>query len=282
MMVKMFVNDPFSNYIYQKHLEALMARFKKEKRFPCYSVGKLIYACNRRNYYGIKDMFDGVEKDYDREGIVRMTLGTIMHDEFELSDKAEWHLVYEEVYGHVDEYFSDTKILIEKKTTMEEIPYWKQKVVKGGGRFMYMPGEEWENQLRYYYLLIQKGTEVETGNLANPNKEKMVRRVYVLYYSMNIDDMLYPYIIPVPMISDKWNLEYIEEEMLGKKDEIENCIANDTIPDRNMSPSKCPYCPYMLRCFHKDKEDDDEDVPEEIRLALGKRSKLAKAQELKA
>lgn len=276
----MFVKDPFSNYIYKEHLEALMGRFKKEKRFPCYSVGKLIYACNRRNYYGIKDMFDGIEQDFDREGIIRMTMGQIMHDSFEMSEKAEWHLVYSDVYGHVDEYFPETKILLEKKTTMQEIASWKQTLNKSGGdRFRYLPGEEWENQLRYYYLLIQKGTDVKTGKLANPDGERMVRRTYVLYYSTTVDSLLQPFIVPVHMTADKWNLDYIEEEMLGKKEEIEQCIANKIVPARYMSPFKCSYCPYMLRCFHKDK--DDEDVPAAIKQALGKRTALAKAREMK-
>lgn len=276
----MFVKDPFSNYIYQKHLEALMNRFKKEKRFPCYSVGKLVYACNRRNFYGIKDMFDGIEKDFDRESLIRMTMGQIMHDSFELSEKAEWHLVYNDIYGHVDEYFPDTKILIEKKTTMNEIPSWKQTLNKSGGdRFRYLPGEEWENQLRYYYLLIQKGKEVKTGNPANPDNDKMVRRIYVLYYSMDVDTMLYPFIVPVPMNSDKWDLAYIEEEIMAKKQEIEDHLLAETVPDRYMSPFKCPYCPYMVRCFYKDSVGAE--VPEAIKRAMGKRTPLAKTMELK-
>jgi len=289
-MVKMFVKDPFSNYIYQKQLEGLMARFKKETRFPCYSVGKLTYACNRRNFYGVKDMFDGVFQDFDREGIVRMTMGQIMHDSFELSPKAEWHLAYNDIYGHIDEYFPDTKILMEKKTTMNEIKQWKQTLNKAGGdRFRYLPGEEWENQLRYYYLLIQKGKEVHTDDkgkkfvsdvLANPKKELMVRRTYVLYYcSTDIDSILQPFIIPVPMNADKWNLDFIEEELFSKKQEIEDHLLAKSVPARYMSPFKCPYCPYMLRCFHTD--TDDEEIPADIKQRLGKRTVEAKAMEMK-
>ena len=116
--MKMFTNDPFAMFIYQKYMESVVDRFKKEKRFPCYSVGKLTSGCNRKNYYKIKDMFDGKEEDYDSISIQRMVMGQIIHDNFTLSDHVEWHLVYNGIYGHVDEYFSDAKMLLEKKTTI--------------------------------------------------------------------------------------------------------------------------------------------------------------------
>lgn len=277
-MVKIFTDDDFAVYVYEKHIEAIMNRFKHEKRFPCYSVGKLTSSCNRKNFYGIKDMLSGVTKEFDREGIVRMTMGAVIHDAFVLSDKAEWHLVYNDIYGHIDEYFEDAKILIEKKTTLDDIPGWKQTKAKGGQRFMYMPGEEWENQLRYYYLLIQKGHEVDTGKPANPDKINMVKRVYVLYYKADVDNLMQPYVVPVPMVGEKWNLDFIEAELLSKKEEIEMCLENGTVPQRRVNPNKCSYCPYILRCYYKDKTTD---LPSSIKYALGKRSPLAKAQELR-
>jgi len=280
-MVKMFTDDPFSMMIFQKHIESIIGAFKKEKRFPCISVGKLTAGCNRKNFYGIKDMYDGIEKDYDSESMWRMTMGTVLHDYFILSDKAEWHLVYEDVYGHIDEYFSDTKVLIEKKTTMNEIPSWKQTVIKTGGkRFKWLPGEEWETQLRYYYLLLQKGKDVKTGVPANEDGKNMVTRVYVLYYSPSKEYFFTPMIIPVLMQGDKWTIPYIEEEMMSKKEEIESCLKKKTVPLRNMSPYRCGYCDYKIRCFYKDKDEDDV-IPEDIRNLLGKRSEMAKTRELK-
>ena len=276
-MVKIFTKDDFAMYVYQKHVESILNRFKKERRFPCISVGKLTSGCNRKNYYGIKDMYDGIEKDYDRDSITRMVMGTIIHDSFILSDKAEWHLVYNDVYGHIDEYLSDARILIEKKTTLDEIPGWKQAMTKDGKRFRYMPGEEWENQLRYYYLLIQKGKEVETGKLANPDGLNMVKRCYVVYYRAYMDNLFHPYIVPVPMTSNKWSIPFIEEELMGKKEEVEACLKSNMIPPRRVSPGKCDICDYKLRCYYK----EDVDVPESIQFALGKRPALAKAQELR-
>jgi hypothetical protein len=87
-------------------------------------------------------------------------------------------------------------------------------------------------------------------------------------------------IIPVPMIGARWDIGMIEMELVGKKEEIEECLTNKTVPPRTISPYRCPYCPYKVRCFHKDKGKDIE-LPEEIRGALGKRSPLAKAQEFK-
>ena len=286
--MKMFTNDPFAMFIYQKYMESVVDRFKKEKRFPCYSVGKLTSGCNRKNYYKIKDMFDGKEEDYDSISIQRMVMGQIIHDNFTLSDHVEWHLVYNGIYGHVDEYFSDAKMLLEKKTTLEAIADWKQTLNKpGGDRFRYMPGEEWENQLRYYTLLIQKGKDVNTKKPANENNEIMVKRVYVLYWSVAVDKedpergfMFTPYIVPVHMEGSKWDISVIDDELTGKKEEIEECIANKTVPMRNLSPYRCPYCEYKVRCFHKDKDKDGE-LPEEVRERLGKRTPMAKAQELK-
>jgi CRISPR/Cas system-associated exonuclease Cas4 (RecB family) len=287
-MVKMFTNDPFAMYIYEKHIESIIDKFKKEKRFPCYSVGKLTSGCNRMNFYKIKDSFSGVDKDYGSQEILRMVMGVILHDTFELSDKAEWHLVYEDIYGHVDEYFADTKILMEKKTSLSEIAPWKQALNKAGGdHFKYLPGEEWENQLRYYALLLQKGIDFKTKKPANENNEVMVRRVYVLYYTIYINpeepdkDVLFsPMIVPVPMTGPKWDINMIEMELIGKKEEIEECLTNKTVPPRNISPYRCPYCDYKVRCFYKDKDKDGE-LPEEIRGLMGKRSPLAKAQEFK-
>jgi hypothetical protein len=281
-MVKMFTNDPFAMYIYKKHIESIVGAFKKEKRFPCISVGKLISSCNRKNFYGIKDMYDGIEKDYDSESMFRMVMGTILHDYFILSDKSEWHLVYNDVYGHIDEYFPDTKILIEKKTTMQDIPAWKQSVVKTGGeRFKWLPGEDWETQLRYYYLLLQKGQDAKTGEPANTDGSKMVNRVYVLHYKPDVEYFFTPMIIPVLMQGNKWEIPFIEEEMMSKKEEIEQSLKNKTVPLRNMSPYKCGYCEYKVRCFYKDK-GEGEVIPEEIRNLMGKRSDLAKTRELKA
>lgn len=277
-MVKIFTNDEFAMYVYQKHVEAVMNRFKKEKRFPCLSVGKLTAGCNRKNFYGIKDMYDGVEPSFNAESIIRMVMGTVLHDNFILSDKAEWHLVYNDIYGHIDEYFPETKILIEKKTTLEEIPGWKQKTAKGGKRFLYMPGEEWENQLRYYYLLIQKGKEVKSGDSANPDNVNMVKRVYVLYYKAGVENLLHPYIVPVLMTGEKWTIPFIEDELMAKKEEIEECLVSGNIPPRRMNPTRCSYCQYVIRCYHKDADDE---IPESIKFALGKRPKLAKMQELK-
>lgn len=278
-MVKMFTQDPFSNFIYKKHLESIVARFKRETRIPCYSVGKFTSGCNRRNFYSIKDMFDNIEPDLDKESVVRMTTGQIYHDSFILSPKPEWHLVYNEIYGHVDEYFSDVKVLVEKKTTMQDIPGWKQTLNKDKNGFLYLPGEEWENQLRYYYLLISRGDDVETGKPVNPTGEPMVRHVYVLYYTPSVEDILQPYIIPVSMEKETWTLNYIESELFSKKDEVEKCMKEHILPNRRVSPYKCPECPYLVRCFFEDKETKDE-LPEEVRVALGKRSIKAKAQEL--
>ena len=281
-MVKMFTNDPFAMFIYQKHLESIVGAFKKEKRFPCISVGKLTSSCNRKNFYGIKDMYDGIEKDFDSESIFRMSMGTILHDCFILSDKAEWHLVYNEVYGHIDEYFSDTKILIEKKTTMSEIKSWKQATIKTGGeRFKWLPGEEWETQLRYYYLLLEKGIDVKTRKPANIDGGTMVNRIYVLYYKPDKDYFFSPMIVPVLMRGDKWEIPYIEEEMMSKKEEIETCLANKTVPIKNMSPYRCGYCDYKIRCHYRDK-GKSELIPEEIRNIMGKRTDFAKTRELKA
>jgi hypothetical protein len=267
-------------WLYERHNEAVMERFRREKRFPCISVGRLVSVCNRRNYYDVKDMYDGVDQDYGADEIIRMTMGQMLHDSIVLSDHAEWHLVYEDVYGHVDEYFPDMKILIEKKTTMDAIDSWKQTLDKvGGTRFKWLPGPEWENQLRYYALLLQKGTDVKSGKPANENGETMVKKCYVVYYKPDAEYMFAPMIIPVPMIGDKWNMDSIEEEMINKKTEIETCMKENTMPLRYASESRCPRCPYLLRCFGRDKVKKGE-IPEEIRLALGKRSPLAKAQEM--
>ncbi len=287
-MVKMFENDPFAQYLYKKHMESIIDRFKSEKRFPCYSVGKLTSSCNRKNFYTIKDMYEGKSGDYDSMSIQRMIMGVILHDSFVMSDKAEWHLVYEEIYGHIDEYFSEVKMLVEKKTTLNEIAHWKQYLNKpGGDRFKYLPGEEWENQLRYYTLLLNKGREVSTGNLANPDNDVMVKRVYVCYYTINIDpekpnnaEIFTPMIVPVHMEGRKWDLSYIEDELLTKKLEIEACLAEKRVPMRNMSQYRCGFCPYKVRCFYKDKDKTDE-LPDEIRDLLGRRPPLAKARELK-
>lgn len=288
LMVKMFENDPFAKWLYKKHMESIIDRFKSEKRFPCYSVGKLTSACNRKNFYVIKDMYDGKDGDFDSMSIQRMVMGVILHDSFVMSDKAEWHLVYEDIYGHIDEYFSDAKILAEKKTTLDAIAPWKQYLNKpGGDRFKYLPGEEWENQLRYYYLLLQKGKDVKTREPANPDNEQMVKRVYVVYYTVNIDnekptnaEIFTPMIIPVHMTGRKWDIGTIEDELIGKKLEIETCLDEKRVPMRNMSQYRCGYCPYKVRCFSKDKDKTD-DLPDEIRDMLGKRPPLAKARELK-
>lgn len=280
--MKMFMNDEFAMYVYQKHIESILQRFKKEKRFPCLSVGKLTSNCNRKNFYGIRDMYDGIEPQFDRDSIIRMTMGQVLHDSFILSDKAEWHLVYKDIYGHIDEYFLDAKILIEKKTTINEIPGWKQTLAKNKNRFKYMPNEEWENQLRYYYLLIQKGKEVKTKKPANPDGVNMVKRVYVLFYRPDLDHMLQPYVVPVPMMGEKWTIPYIEDEILDKVEEIEKCLENKTRPRRVPSPYRCQYCSHMVECYVQDKKPGDDELPEDIRVSLGKRSLEAEIQELKA
>lgn len=280
--MKMFMNDEFAMYVYQKHIESILNRFKKEKRFPCLSVGKLTSNCNRRNFYGIKDMYDGIEPQFDRDSIIRMTMGQVLHESFILSDKAEWHLVYNKIYGHIDEYFSEAKILVEKKTTITEIPGWKQTLTKSKDRFKYMPNEEWENQLRYYYLLIQKGKVVGTNKPANPDQINMVKRVYVIFYRPDLDHMLQPYVVPVLMRGQKWTIPYIEEELFDKVEEIETCLKEKTIPMRVPSPYRCQYCPYMVRCYVQDKVEGDDEIPEDMRISLGKRSLEAEIQELKA
>jgi len=275
-MVKMFLDDDFAVYVYEKHIEAIIKRFKKEKRFPCYSVGKLVYGCNRRNFYIIKDMFDGVQENWDRESIIRMVMGTVLHDAFVMSDKAEWHIEYKNIFGHIDEYFPEARILVEKKTTLEEIPGWKQTKAKTGQKFLYLPTEEWENQLRYYYLLLQKGIDVKTKKPTNPDGVDMVKRVYVVYYQPSLESLMQPYIVPVPMVGPKWEIPFIEHELLSKKREIEECLKKGTVPPRTINPNKCAVCPYMYRCFY---EDGGSELPESLKYQLGARVPEVVAQE---
>ena len=140
---------------------------------------------------------------------------------------------------------------------------------------------------RAIHKSLQKGIDIKTKKPANEHNEVMVKRVYVLYYTVSINpeepdkDVLFsPMIVPVHMEGPKWDINMIEMELVGKKTEIEECLDKGTVPPRGLSPYRCPYCDFKVRCFYKDR-DKNEEIPEEIRGLMGKRSPMAKAQELK-
>jgi len=173
-------------------------------------VSDLIYDCMRKAYY-----WKIHPPVIDIKSAMRMAIGKAIHEiPFFSSTGHELEVEMDGIYGHIDEYLEDFKMIIDKKTCRS------------------IPREPYPHHVKqvemYGVMLTEKGYDVE--------------KLGVIYIDVVSPDVkAYSW---TPMFDP----QLLKEEMLLKRDILLEALKTGVPPPRHVS-WECYYCPFANQCF---------------------------------
>lgn len=172
----------------------------------------MVYECDRRSVYACTvpvSLFDSAT-------MMRFWYGNLIHSRpLLLNSKQEVVVEYEGICGHVDEYQTQSGVMLEKKSTAS---------------FPDAPHKHHIVQAEYYYALLhQLGFRVKD--------------VFIVYFYKDLAPTL-----PIVFKIDTRGASFILDEMRKKRDIIKMSQKECILP-QPMYGHECGNCPYPSLCF---------------------------------